>query len=662
MTTFIEALADWSAPREVFTKHGPRLLRTARPEADFWRAWTDYKSDLKSAGIAITKADGGQWVVQWWQPVPDAANREQTLAASRATTADLEIPAGNGCQYMPFQLAGIAFAKDKPACLIADEMGLGKTIQALGVINADPAVQNVLIVTKASLKTNWSREAEKWLARPMSIGIASGAEFPETDVVVINYDIVTRHRERLRARTWDLVVLDEAHQIKNRNTARAKAIIGHTPSKRAQQHGEQVEPGLVAKRKLALTGTPIENRPDELWTTLHFLDPKQWPNFYRYAARYCGGHFGRWGYVTSGASNLAELQRVLRSTLMIRRMKRDVLAELPPKTRVLVELEPAGTEDALRAEKETWARHEAQLMRIQAELELAKASEDNGDFAKAVARFRSDASVAFREIAKVRHDTAVAKLPALIEAIREDLDEADKIIVFAHHLDVLNALHAAFEKQAVLLTGATSQADRDDAVQRFQTDPACRLFIGSIRAAGEGLNLQAANMVGFAELDWNPAKMSQCEDRAHRLGQRGNVLVKHWLVPGSLDARMIGIIVDKQTIIDQALDDEPGPLKVAEPVLVPHAPQNGTRVQLEAEGLLITTAQRQSIHRGLRELAAVCDGARRLDGCGFNMVDAYIGRSLASQNDLTDRQAALGRRICRRYVRQLGQELIDAMG
>jgi len=662
-TLDIESVAHWCAEREVSTKRGPRLLRKATPKEPFWEAWSLHKAELQTAGVSVSRdQETGAWTALWWRELPPEvlAARSANLEMSRASAADIVIPAPDGCEYMPFQKAGVAFALDKEGCLIADEMGLGKTIQALGVINACPNIHRVLIITKASLKSNWHRECVKWLVRDMSVGIADGDCFPSTDVVIINYDLLRKYPKSL-AYYWDAIVMDECHQIKNRKTVRAKAVIGYRPTKKELAAGMEPTSGLHGRRRLALSGSPMENRPEELWTTLYFLDPVRWKSYYGYAMKYCGGCRDSWGFSAKGATNLDGLQRELRSTCMIRRLKKDVLKELPPKTRVLVELEADGSGAALKAEREAWDKHEECLIQMQADLELAKASDNAEAFKEAVARFRKESSVAFTELARVRHETALVKLPAVIQAIKDDLEEVQKILVFAHHLDVLTGIYREFERDAVLLTGQSSSEERDAAVSRFQTDDSCRLFVGSIRAAGEGLNLQAASLVGFAEEDWNPSKLSQCEDRAHRIGQRGNVLVKHWLLAGSLDAKMIGTIMDKQAVIDRALDEERAVL-IGEPVLVPKAPNNGSRKHLEDDAMLITSEQCRAILRGLQMLSGVCDGALRLDGAGFNKVDQRVGHELAQQNWLSPRQASLGRVLLKRYRKQLPQDVFDTIG
>lgn len=531
----------------------------------------------------------------------------------------------------------------------------------MGIINAIPDIHRVLIICPASIKMNWYRECKKWLVRPFTIGIVDGKCFPSTDIAIVNYDLVHKYPKRLSF-YWDLVVLDEAHRVKSPTARCTKAIVGYRASKKEQARGIVSTSGIPARRRLALTGTPIENRPAEIWTVLNYLDPQTWGNKWAFYKRYCDAKNNGFGFDIRGASNLSELQAKLRGSILIRRLKRDVMQDLPPITRMLVELEVDGADAAIAAERDTWNRHEADMVRMQAEMELAKVSDNEAAFKQAIERFRRESSAAFTEIARVRRETAMVKLPAAIEAINEDCgDGAGKCLVFAHHLDALHALKAAWGSEAVMVTGETLLPDRDKAVQRFQNDPSCTKFVGSIRATGEGLNLQAASVVYFVEEDWNPSKLSQCEARAHRYGQRDNVLVKHLLLAGSLDARMIGTIVDKQAIIDRALDDEKAVL-VGEPVLVPKAPQNGSRKHLEDDGLLITSEQCRAILRGLQMLSGVCDGALKLDGAGFNKVDQRVGHELAQQNWLSPRQASLGRVLLKRYRKQLPQDVFDTIG
>ncbi len=477
--------------------------------------------------------------------------RMETLAASKAVDAEMAIPCPVGLAYLPYQRAGIAFAVRRDNTLISDEMGLGKTVEAIGVVNADPSIKKVLVVCPASLKLNWKRELERWLVRKLSVQIGDSKRFPaQADIIVVNYDVLHRHEKQVAELQWDLLIVDEAHYCKNRKARRSKQVFK-----------------IRAQRNLLLTGTPIVNRPVELWPLLNFLDPDHWNNFNAYAKRYCDAHKNRYGWDFSGASHLAELQEKLRATLMVRRLKQDVLIDLPAKRRQVIELSTNGNVGVIEAEARAWSKHQAHLAALRTQVELAKANDDEAEYRASVERLREGARSSFVEMASRRHAVALAKVPLVVEQLRLVLDDSDqKVVLFAHHHDVIAAIARAFGNASVTLTGKTGLAQRHEAVERFQNDPEVRLFIGSITAAGVGLTLTAASHVVFAELDWVPGNMTQAEDRCHRIGQRESVLVQHLVFDGSLDARMARTLVEKQEVLDATLDER-SRLECQEPLL-----------------------------------------------------------------------------------------------
>jgi SWI/SNF-related matrix-associated actin-dependent regulator of chromatin subfamily A-like protein 1 len=548
---------NWSKPVEVETRRGARLLQKAEPTAEFYYLWTHYRSELKDAGITIGKKyltretiiTGTMDEVCWWQELPaeEVARRESNAAMSSAVHADLNIPCPVGKRYMGFQLAGVQFALANANCLIADEMGLGKTIQAIGLINAEPRIQRVLIIVKAGLKRNWQRELHVWLTRPMTIGVAEGGCFPSADIVLVNFELLHKFPRSLSF-YWDLIVVDEAHYLKNRKARRTKAVVGYKPTRKEAEKGVLASAPLNARRKLLLTGTAMENETEELWTLLYFLDQQTFSNQWSFCVKYCGMVPGKYGLRPGGEDKTQVLHRMLRERYMIRRLKSQVLTELPAKTRVLVEMDCPEAAHALAAEHA--------FMRTMKEAAPELDGENGDDFEAALSHLNDgERMIAFQEMARLRHTTALAKVAKGIEMLREELDEVRKVIVFAHHSDVLEQLHAAFPGESVLVNGEVADLDEREArIQQFQQDPACRLFFGSIRACGEGITLTAASLVVFFEEDWVPGKMSQCEDRAHRIGQRDNVLVKHYLVNGSLDVKIARTHVEKQKLIDAVLD------------------------------------------------------------------------------------------------------------
>ena len=294
------------------------------------------------------------------------------------------------------------------------------------------------MICPASLKLNWRRELEKWLCRKRPIFIADSKLFPDLSdgIVVINYDILSRHTKQIKAAVWDAVIIDEAHFLKNRTALRTRQVFGREAKRSERAAGDQGEPAIRARKKILLTGTPIANRPNELFPLIHFLDPDNWPSFWSFARRYCGAHDNGFGWDVSGATNLEELQTKLRQTIMIRRLKKDVLTELPPKRRQVIELPATGAAVAVvRQEREAYAAREDAILAAQARVELAKASEDPAVYAESVKHLRNCMMVAFDEISALRHETAVAKIPQLIEFTRDAIEESGKVILFAHHKD-----------------------------------------------------------------------------------------------------------------------------------------------------------------------------------------------------------------------------------
>ena len=459
--------------------------------------------------------------------------RAATLAASRAEDSEVEAPCPAGEAYLPYQRAAIAFGLERPNVLLADEMGLGKTVEALGVINADAHAKRVLIVCPASLKLNWARECERWLVNRGPVGVA-GKRFPDgAQVVIVNYDILSKWKSEL-ARPWDVLVADECHYVKNKDAQRSKNLYA-----------------LEARRKLFLTGTPILNRPVELWTIVHALAPEEFGHFWTFAKRYCKPKRNRFGWEFTGAANLEELHERLRSTIMVRRTKAKVLAELPPKRRQVIELASEQVASLIAVEAEAWQEHRRRL----AELRTVSGTDTEPSEGR-LAALRAGVNAAFGELAKLRQKTALAKVPLVVEHVKSVIDDSGKLVLFAHHRAVIAELTEALGDEAVCLTGEHSAGARQAAVDRFQTDPTCRVFIGSITAAGFGLTLTAAAHVVFAELDWVPAHLTQAEDRTHRIGQEDSVLVQHLVLENSLDARMVGTLIKKQRVIDQVVDGD----------------------------------------------------------------------------------------------------------
>lgn len=389
--------------------------------------------------------------------------------------------------------------------LLADEPGLGKTITTIAYINA-MRFRQVVIVCPASLRLNWQAELNRWLDY-------------HPDIVVLSYDALAKHPVSAASQPDRLIVFDEAHYLKNPKAKRTKAALK-----------------LKHDKILFLTGTPVVNRPIELYPILALSGAKLTRT--EYGKYFCAGKLvqvgwrpSRWVWDFSGASNVEELNAALREHLMIRRTKAEVLSELPSKVRQVVELDAPNGESP-------------DLQRV---LTAAYNS-----FTRAAGEIGEE-KVDFEELSSARKELGELKLPYVVSYLKDTLlEEVDKVVVFAYHKEIIDKLCDALKSfTSVKLYGGMSDSQKNESVVRFQSDPSVRVFIGQITAAGTGLTLTAASTVLFAELDWVPGNVTQAEDRCHRMGQRDTVRVVHLVLRNSVDGRMVRALVDKQNTIER---------------------------------------------------------------------------------------------------------------
>ena len=625
---------------------------------------------------------------------------DRTITLSGQTNTETFIPAPEGLVYRGFQKVGVEYAVEKGNVLIADEPGLGKTIQAIGISNATPEIRNALIICPATPRLNWKREWRKWDMKGLKVAVVSGtteAEWPEdADVVIISFKLVGSHLKQIHSRTWDMLIVDEAHNLKNPKAKRTQLILGAEETKKLGKVIPAI-PAIPTARLVLLTGTPIVNFPIELWPLIHAVNPTRWNNFIKFAIRYCNASKGPYGWDFKGASNLDELQAELRASCMVRRTKAEVLKELPKKTRQIILLENSAIANK---ERKVLASVEQRLAELEAQKILAYLSNDRSAYLLAASRLKDAAKAKFDEISLLRHKTALAKVPDVVELVKEAL-EAGKVILFAHHKDVIAKYKEAFGERAVVVTGDTPNNRRDEYVQRFQNDPTCDVFIGSIQAAGVAITLTAAKVVVFGELDWVPGNVTQAEDRAHRIGQLDNVLVWHAIIDGTIEARMVKTLVRKQDVIDAAMDnsftalavhvDPNQEISLSESILpdltlisqdeinswLTAATHQPTRRNERAAGRIserakgrgfalaaesITAEEIQAVYSNLVALANVCDGAVEQDSVGFNASDTFVGRTLASLPAISPLQAVYARQMLTKYTRQIGLSAVEAMG
>jgi SWI/SNF-related matrix-associated actin-dependent regulator 1 of chromatin subfamily A len=475
-----------------------------------------------------------------FDPSPELSRwiEEQKKERTKAKKS-LRLPAG----LREFQKIGVrAIEEFGGRAVLADKPGLGKTVQSLAWLKAKNShARPALIVVPAVVKRNWFEHCKRWLNKGERVYVASGASRKSLhnfsreiglrtaqipNVLIINYDILAEWKgyiqEKFRPKT---VIFDEAHYVKNSKAKRTRAA--RSIAKRCQY-------------VIPLTGTPIENRPSEFFNILNMTRPELFPSFFNYALRYCDAKRGPWGWDFSGASNLDELHLLLKTSVMIRRNKEDVLPDLPAKqsARVAFEADPSAMAEYNKANADflDWITNN-----FSGE-ELEK---------KIIGALRAEALTQMNTLRQLAFD---CKKDSAIKWIRDFLESGEKLVVFCIHKRVVDTLLAEFKDIAVKIDGRTPQDERHGLAQKFQTDPNTRLFIGTPRAAGVGIDLFAANNVAFVEFPWTPGELEQAEDRTHRIGQKNSVTTWHLMAEGTIDESIISTISGKKKVIDRLLD------------------------------------------------------------------------------------------------------------
>ena len=419
-----------------------------------------------------------------------------------------------GGELRPFQRAGVAYVLRARRTFLADEQGLGKTVQALAALEEDGAYPAV-VVCPASLKLNWQREAERWLPhRSVTVVSGTGTVAPSADLTVINYEIVHAHRARLALRRPKALVLDESHYVKNPRAKRTVVI---------RRLAESLAPDGL---RLALTGTPVMNHPDELIAQLRILGRlAQFGSGARFARRFQG----------IGAEE--RIHWHLRRTCFVRRAKADVLPQLPAKRHVAVPVGLDNEREYRQAEDDViaWLREQPLDLR---ELE-----------AKVAAARRAER---LAQLNALRRLAARGKCGAALSWIADFLASDEPLVVFAGHREVQDLLLERFP-DALHLLGRDSIRAREDSVRAFQAGQG-QLLVCATRVAGQGITLTRASNVAFLDLEWTPALHDQAEDRCHRIGQRDAVTAWYLLAAKTIDETMLELVDAKRRIVGAVTD------------------------------------------------------------------------------------------------------------
>lgn len=464
-----------------------------------------------------------------------ALKRDEMLEASRSVDADLEI-SGLQARLLPYQKAGVNYMSKVKKGFIADEMGLGKTLQAIATVenlHAYPCV----VVCPPTLVLNWQKEYARWLPHRDCKVVTNRKEIPDSyEILVVGYSNLHFWADQLKGKNG--YVFDESHYCKSSTSQRTKAA-----KKIAKTAGPEVP-------VLLLTGTPITNRPAEYAPQLQIVGQidkfgGEW-GFYR---RYCDAFRDKWGqWHLEGASNLDELNDRLRATCYIRRTKDQVLTELPPVIHDPIVVEPgaAAMKEYRKAEADIVQYLVDRAIEIASELGLSPKS------AAVQARLKAEANQHLVRISILRRLAARAKMSAIEEWIEGRLEQSRKVVVAAHHRDIVDAL--ADKYGGYKIQGEMEVGDVERAKEAFQNDPDAKVMVLSIQAAKTGHTLTASQDVLFVELPWTPADVDQTYSRCHRIGQTGSVTATYMLASGTIDEEIYDLIERKRSVVNQATD------------------------------------------------------------------------------------------------------------
>jgi SNF2 family DNA or RNA helicase len=499
---------------------------------DWLERFGDRVADLLAARSATgtlptsTLPDLARLCTDLEQPPPPGFADLQALLADFTGLPEAELPEDIQATLRPYQRCGVNWleflGQAGLGALLADDMGLGKTLQALCTIHG-----RTLVVAPTSVLHNWAEELERFRPR-LRYAIYHGTQRqlePAADVVLTTYAILRLDTETLAQEVWETVVLDEAQTIKNPDSQVARAAYR-----------------LQAQRRMVLTGTPVENRLDELWSVMHFLNPG-----FLGGRQHFQEHYAK--PIAAGQANTAARLRERLRPFILRRRKQEVATELPPRTDVVLHCLLSEDErqvyDAIHA-----ATREQVVSRLAAGGSVLEALE-------ALLRLRQ--ACCHSALIPGQQAETSSKVTLLLETLEQVVAEGHKALVFSQWTTLLDRVEPHLQTAGldfVRLDGATR--DRAGVVHRFQDVQGPPVMLISLRAGGLGLNLTAADHVFLLDPWWNPAVEEQAADRAHRLGQDRPVLVYHLVAEDTVEERILALQAHKRALSDAVLEGAAG--------------------------------------------------------------------------------------------------------
>lgn len=455
----------------------------------------------------------------------DALTTAESNAIKSKVQSSLEIKNLKLPLYEYQKIAVEFFLNNNGRIILASDIGTGKTAMSLAYIAHEHKVP-ALVICPASVKYSWEREVEKWtnLSSFVIDSKTPVSEIPNAQIYIINYDILGKFIDFLKAQNFSAVFIDESHMIKSATAQRSKFV------KEICKNVPSVS---------LLSGTPLLNRPIDLFNQLTIIDPYKWHNWMSFVYTYCGAKKTYFGLDTSGATNIEDLKAQI-SKYFIRFKKEDVLKDLPSKVFIDV---PIKLQNGYRKS------YDAAMNSLVTYL----LREKNKSVEQAEKSLRAEQVVLLNELRQI---TTACKAEAAVEIIENIIESGEKVIVFSMFNKPLKDLYEKFQKESVIVIGETPTDERQTAIDSFQNRDATKIFLGGVKAAGAGITLTAASNVLFIDQPWTAADYAQAYGRAERIGNKANCIKIHQMLAiGTIDEKIKTLIESKKKIFDQLFND-----------------------------------------------------------------------------------------------------------
>lgn len=448
---------------------------------------------------------------------------------------------------LPYQMEGADFLAGRKAALLADEMGLGKSCQAIRAADILYA-RRILVLCPAVARQNWLNEFHKFSYVPRTQQAIFSADEPITaELVIVSYDLAIKMYDALTAEAWDVVICDEGHFLKSRQSERTQVVYGGFKLTDKTTGTPRVRNGLIKHTRYlwVLSGTPAPNHAAELYPMLNAFGLTDGKSYWDFLNYYCNWYETNYGVTVTGTKQkrLEQLKNLL-APIMLRRKKADVMPQLPPITWSELMVEAGPVDKLLYFADPSWPTREDPKLDEKLALERQMMEHTIKSFALGEPGLAALATQAV-SLSTLRKWQAFQKAPGIVEWVKNEMESGlNKLVIFGYHRQFIEYLEMELKAyDPVTVYGGTPPRKRDNRIQRFQNNYKCRIFIGQLDACGTAITLTSADSILIAETDWVPAKVAQAVMRVHRIGQKNPVTARFAMLAGdSIDQRIQNVL------------------------------------------------------------------------------------------------------------------------